>query len=260
MNKKGLLVVSFGTSHHDTREKNIVPLETLLAEAFPDRTCYRAYTSKMILDILKKRDGLTLPTVPMAMEQLIQEGITDLLVQPTHIMNGLENEQMKEDIMLWKNQLDSLAFGAPLLTSTRDQEDLIQAVMEEFPPLKETEALMFMGHGSSHYANTVYAALDYAFKHQGHPHVYVGTVEAYPDLDTVMEDLKREHIRRVTLAPLMLVAGDHARNDLAGDGPDSWKSILESHGFETSCVLKGLGEYPGIRKLYIRHAKEALPL
>ena len=132
--------------------------------------------------------------------------------------------------------------------------------MEEFPSLKETEALMFMGHGSSHYANTVYAALDYAFKHQGHPHVYVGTVEAYPDLDTVMEDLKREHIRRVTLAPLMLVAGDHARNDLAGDGPDSWKSILESHGFETSCVLKGLGEYPGIRKLYIRHAKEALPL
>ena len=169
MNKKGLLVVSFGTSHLDTREKNIVRLETLLAEAFPDRTCYRAYTSRMILDILKKRDGLTLPTVPMAMAQLLQEGITDLLVQPTHIMNGLENEQMKEDIMLWKNQLDSLAFGAPLLTSTRDQEDLIQAVMEEFPPLKKTEALMFMGHGSSHYANTVYAALDYAFKHQGHP-------------------------------------------------------------------------------------------
>ena len=115
MNKKGLLVVSFGTSHHDTREKNIVPLETLLAEAFPDRTCYRAYTSRMILDILKKRDGLTLPTVPMAMEQLIQEGITDLLVQPTHIMNGLENEQMKEDIMLWKISWIPWLSGLPFL-------------------------------------------------------------------------------------------------------------------------------------------------
>lgn len=258
MEKKGLLVVSFGTSHAHTRKKNIEHLERLLADAFPDRIFYHAYTSGMILKVLRERDAIYIPSVSEAMKQIVSDGVRDLLVQPTHVMNGIENEQMKSDILEWKDLFSSLAFGDPLLTSASDYTDVIEALMKELPVPGHQEALMLMGHGSPHYANSVYAALDYAFKHQGFPQVHVGTVEAYPDLDTILSDLETAGIRRVYLAPLMLVAGDHATSDLAGDEKDSWKSVLESHGMETVCILKGLGEYPGICDLYLKHAGQAL--
>lgn len=260
MTKKALLVVSFGTSYKETREKNIEHIEKILADKFPDRTFFHAYTSGMILKKLRERDHLFIPNVQEAMADIVNQGFTDLLVQPTHIMNGVENDLMKADILSFKDHFSSLSFGAPLLTDTSDLFYVIDALTQELPDLLEQEALVWMGHGSTHYANMLYGALDYAFKQTGHSHVYVGTVEAYPDLDAVLGLMEGKGYRHIYLAPLMLVAGDHASNDLAGDDPDSWKSIFQSHGYETTCILKGLGEYDSICNLYVRHAFQAQPI
>lgn len=259
--KKAILVVSFGTSYPKTREKNIEKTEQALAAAFPDRTFYHAYTSGMILKKLRTRDQLYIPNVTEAIKAMIADGVTDLLVQPTHILNGVENDEMKKDVLAFQSSFSSIAFGAPLLSSTEDQFQAIDVLMKELPALTATDALVFMGHGTSHYANTLYAALDYAFNQKGYDRVHVGTVEAYPSLTEVLEKLRnQEEVRHIYLAPLMLVAGDHASNDLAGDEPASWKSTLEDAGYQTTCILKGLGEYEDIRQLYVRHAQEAVKI
>ena len=255
--KKALLVVSFGTSYADTRKKNIEHVESVLKNAFPDRCFYHAYTSQMILDKLRNRDHIFIPNVNEAMEQMHSDGIIDVLVQPTHIMHGIENDMMRETILSFSSQFQKLQIGAPLLNTTQDQFAVIQAMTKELPQLSETEAIVLMGHGTTHYANSIYAALDYAFKQSGFPHIHVGTVEAYPGLWEIISALKANHTSHVYLAPFMLVAGDHATNDLAGEEEDSWKSILETNGFTTECILKGLGEYEGICELYTQHAKAA---
>ena len=256
--KKAILVVSFGTSFAETRKKTIDAIEADLAAAYPDYTIYRAWTSKMILKKLKNRDGIVLPTVSEAVEQMIADGVTRLIVQPTHVINGIENDQMKADVLARQEAFTSIAFGTPLLTTTEDQMAVIRTLMTELPAPSKEEALVLMGHGTVHYANAVYAALDYTFKDLDYPRCILGTVEAYPSLESVKRQLKTLAPKKVILAPFMVVAGDHATNDLAGEEEDSWKSQLEAEGYEVSCILKGLGEYPGIRKLYIEHAKEAM--
>lgn len=255
--KKAILVVSFGTSFAETRKKTIDAIEADLAAAYPDYAIYRAWTSKMILKKLKNRDGIVIPTVSEAVDQMIEDGIQELIVQPTHVINGIENDQMKADVLARQEAFTSIAFGTPLLTTTEDQMAVIRALMAELPPLAEDEALVLMGHGTTHYANAVYAALDYTFKDLGYSRCILGTVEAYPSMESVKRQLKALAPKKVILAPFMVVAGDHATNDLAGEEEDSWKSQLEAEGYEISCILKGLGEYPGIRKLYIAHAEEA---
>lgn len=256
--KKALLVISFGTSYPETRKKNIEHLEQILAGAFPDRIFYHAYTSGMILRKLQERDGIHIPTVVEAMQQICADGITDLLVQPTHIINGIENDQMKQICLSFRDRIPHIAFGTPLLTTTQDQFDVIDALSPELPTLTDEDAFVFMGHGTSHYVNSIYAALDYAFKSRGHHQLHIGTIEAWPDLTAILEKLSAAGASHVYLSPFMLVAGDHAFNDLAGDEEDSWKSILESKGYRVTCILKGLGEYDSICRQYVAHAKEAL--
>ena len=256
--KKALLVVSFGTSYSDTRRKNIEHIEEILHCAFPDRIFYHAYTSGMILKKLRERDGIVIPAVAEAMQQICADGITDLLVQPTHIINGIENDQMKQIVLSFRDRLPHLYFGSPLLTTTQDQFDVIDALCREMPVLTEKDALVFMGHGTPHYANSIYAALDYAFKSRGLQQVHIGTVEAYPDLTEIMTKLEETDVNHVYLTPFMLVAGDHASNDLAGEAEDSWKSILEARGYRVTCILKGLGEYESVCRLYVSHAQQAL--
>ncbi len=256
--KKGLLAVSFGTSVNATREKTIDAIETDLKGAFPEYTLYRAWTSKMIIKKLKKRDNIWIDTVAEAMERMIADGITEVVVQPTHVINGIENDQMIAEALAYQDHFASICFGAPLLTSEEDSCAVIKAVMAEFGSLSKEEALVFMGHGTTHYANSIYAALDYKFKDMGYPNVFLGTVEAYPSMETLMKLVHAYGAKRVTLAPFMVVAGDHALNDMSGEDPDSWRNQFESSGFMVSCVLKGLGEYQGIRNLYIKHAQDAL--
>lgn len=253
--KKAILAVSFGTSHNDTRKVTIDAIEDDMKAAFPDYALYRAWTSKMIIKKLKNRDGVSICTVKEAMEQMKQDGITDVLVQPTHVINGIENDLMKEDALSFRDEFHSISFGEPLLTSEQDSLDVIHAITNEFSDLQKDEVLVLMGHGTTHYANAIYAALDYTFKDQGFKNIFLGTMEAYPSMETLMKMVKEYNPKKVILAPFMIVAGDHAKNDMAGDNPESWYSQFVAAGFETKTIVKGLGQYPGIRKILVEHLR-----
>ena len=253
--KKAVLAVSFGTSHNDTREVTIDAIEKDMQAAFPEYPLYRAWTSKMIINKVNKRDNVHIDTVKEAMERMRADGITDVLVQPTHVINGIENDIMKEEALSYRENFHSISFGDPLLTSEQDNREVIEAVAVEFSHLKEDEVLVLMGHGTTHYANSIYAALDYTFKDRGHKNIFLGTVEAYPSMDSIMKLVKEYDPSKVVLAPFMIVAGDHAKNDMAGDDPESWYSQFKDAGYEVEAVIKGLGEYPGIRKILVNHLK-----
>ena len=253
--KKAILAVSFGTSHEDTRKVTIDAIEDSMREAFPDYPVYRAWTSKMIIRKLKNRDNIIVPTVREAMEQMISDGITDVLVQPTHVINGIENDLMKEDALSYRDSFHSISFGDPLLTTEEDSHKVIAAIAEEFSNITKKQALVFMGHGTTHFANSIYAALDYTFKDKGYHNFFLGTVEAYPSMESLKKMVKAYQPEEVVLAPFMIVAGDHAKNDMAGDDPESWYSQFKDEGYEVKAVLKGLGEYKGIRRLFIDHIR-----
>ena len=255
--KKAILAVSFGTSHNDTRKVTIDAIERDMQEAFPDYMLYRAWTSKMIIKKLKNRDNVHVFTVLEAMEQMKKDGITDVLIQPTHVINGIENDLMKEDALAYRDDFHSITFGDPLLTSAEDNLAVIQAIADEFSDLAQDQVLVLMGHGTTHYANSIYAALDYTFKDKGYKNIFLGTVEAYPSMESLMRMVKEYNPSKVVLAPFMIVAGDHAKNDMAGDDPDSWYSQFKAAGFEVEPVIKGLGEYTGVRSLLVEHLRVA---
>lgn len=255
--KKAILAVSFGTSFEETRKKTIDKIEEDIRSAYPDCKLYRAWTSKMILRKILKRDNLHIFNIKEAMEQMIVDGITELIVQPTHVINGIENDSMKEDVLFYQERFDRIAFGAPLLTSEQDNREAIKALMEEWRFLPEDEVLVLMGHGTTHYANSVYAALDDTFKDMGYRNVFLGTVEAYPSMESLLRQVITFQPKKVHLAPFMIVAGDHARNDMAGDDPDSWLCQFVQAGLSVECHLKGLGEYEGIRQIFLRHIAES---
>lgn len=249
--KKAILVVSFGSSHLDTLEKNIDRIESQIGEMFGEYRIYRAFTSEMILRKLKRTEDLHFHTVKEAMEKMAEDGIENVIVQPTHIINGIENDKMLCDIMEYTDRFRKIRVGKPLLTSVEDYKKSIHALMAEVE-LEKGEALVLMGHGTDHHANSAYPTLEYTAHSLGYNQVLVGTVEGFPDLKNVMTKLEISGIKKVTLMPFMLVAGDHAKNDMAGE-EDSWKSELEEAGYEVKAVLKGLGEMRGIRNIYMEH-------
>ena len=162
------------------------------------------------------------------------------------------------DAFAYRDDFKKILYSTPLLTTTEDNEAVLRALKAEHADITDDEALIFMGHGSTHTTNAVYAALDYMCKDLGFDNIHIGTVEGYPELDNVMNLIKDKGYKKLRLAPLMLVAGDHANNDLAGDEEDSWKSILEKEGYTVECVVRGLGEYKGIRDVYLTHLAETM--
>jgi sirohydrochlorin cobaltochelatase len=257
--KPVLLVVSFGTSFADSREKTIGAIERALAAAYPDYEQRRAFTSQIIIDKLEEEDELKVDNVEDAMERLIADGVREVLVQPTHVMSGEEYDSLIEEVKPFEKNFDRVRYGQPLLITDTDYDEVIDAIAGETKQYADDHsAVVFMGHGTVHEANATYARLDEKIKARGISRYYIGTVEASPSLEDVLEEIKNTGgITRVVLSPLMIVAGDHANNDMAGDEPDSWKSIMEAQGYEVIPVLKGLGEYPGIQKIFVRHAGEA---
>ena len=255
--KKAILVVSFGTSYENTRKLTIEAIEHDIADAFPACPTYRAWTSKMIIAKLKKRDGLTIHTVKEALEQMLLDGITDVIVQPTHVINGIENDQMKADALSFRDRFSSIVFGNPLLTTEEDNQAIVRVVADEFRDMDPDTALVLMGHGTEHFANSAYSQFENMLRDLGHESTYVGTVEGFPSLDYVIRRLKIREIKKVYVMPLMIVAGDHARNDLAGAEADSWDSILKADGFETEVIMKGLGEIDAIAEIFVKHLKKA---
>lgn len=252
--KKGILMVSFGTSHLDTLEKTIAVLEREAGERFPDCRVYRAFTSRMIIRKLHREGLMEVDTVPEALKRMAADGMEDVIVQPTHIINGIENDRMMEDLMENMGDFKRIRVGKPLLSSVDDYKKSIHAVMES-TKLDDTEILVLMGHGTDHHANSAYPTLEYTFHALGYNQVLVGTVESFPDLKNVMAKLEISGKKKAALMPFMLVAGDHAKNDMAGD-EDSWKTELEEEGYQVRVILKGLGEFEGIRRIFMEHIEE----
>ena len=257
MKNKAILVVSFGTSYPETCEKTIGKIEEEIKEAYPEYEVYRAWTSGMIRKKVEKRDGIHILSVSEAMEQLHKKGIEEVYVQPTHVLNGIENDIMLKVVEAYRFFYKKIAVGTPLLTTQEDSERLVELMIKEWA-VKDDEMLVFMGHGTEHYANFIYPALNYQFQMKGKKNIAVGTVEGFPAVEDMIRMTKEVNPSKVILTPFMIVAGDHANNDLAGDEEDSWKSMFEAAGFETECVLKGLGEYPEVRQMFREHLEAVL--
>lgn len=254
--EKGILVVSFGTSHLDTMKKTISVIEQEISERFQEYRVYRAFTSGMIIRKLKRTENLAVDTVQEALNRMKEDGIEDVIVQPTHIINGVEYDRMMKELMENMFLFRRIRVGKPLLSSVDDYKKSIHAVMAE-TQLEDDEVLVLMGHGTDHHANSAYPTLEYTFHALGYNQVLVGTVESFPELKNVMEKLEISGKKKVVLMPFMLVAGDHAKNDMAGE-EDSWKSELEDAGYEVRVIMKGLGEFEGIRKIFTEHLEEEI--
>lgn len=254
-----LLVVSFGTSYNDNRRLTIGAIEGALEEAFPDYSVRRAFTSQIIIDHVKDRDEVTIDNVEEALERAADNGVKTLVIQPTHLMNGLEYEELMEEVASYSDAFEQIAVGEPLLTSDGDFEAVMQAITEDTAEYDDGEtAICFMGHGTEAESNAVYGRLQELLTENGYENYYIGTVEAEPTLEDVMAAVGEGDYKKVVLKPLMIVAGDHANNDMAGDEEDSWKSQFEAAGYEVECILSGLGEQEAIQNLFAEHAQAAM--
>ena len=237
--RQAIAIVSFGSSVETARVQQISAVEKAIREEMPQALAYTAYTSPTIRRILRGR-GIFIPSLEEALEQMLEDGITDALVQPTHLLYGIEYDKMRETVDAYAGRFASLQFGIPLLATTEDLRELA-AILSEAYPRKEGEALVFLGHGTDHFANVVYPALQMIFHMQGRGDVLVGTVEGWPSYEDVYAQL---HVSSLRLVPLMLVAGDHALHDMAGDQEDSWKCRGGEAGLAVPCVVQGLGARP----------------
>lgn len=259
MNKKAVLMVSFGTSYNESGKRTIGAIETAVAGVFKEFTVRRAFTSKVILEILRRRDGILIDNVSQALDQLALDGYETVIIQPTHVMNGIEYEEMLCAAAPFKNRFDSMACGRPLLALKEDYDRVVEIMAEETAKYnREGTAIVCMGHGTDHEANSVYAKLDRCFKKKGYKNYFIGTVEAVPSLNDMIAAVSSYGAKRVILLPLMIVAGDHAVNDMAGEIPGSWKTQFESIGCEVECVMRGLGEYKGIQEMFVKHTEDTI--
>ena len=254
---KAILVVSFGTAYAETRKKTIEAIERDLSAAFPERTLYTAWTSGMILRKLKKLGEETRDTLAEALERMERDGVTDVLVQPTFLQAGYEMRLVRETLAEWKSRFACLALGTVLVAGKDDLDALAKALEAHFDAIGVDEALVLMGHGSEGAEFYPYAKLTDTFRRDGRRNFCVGTVECEPGIAPALAMVRALQPKKTYLAPLMIVAGDHAINDMAGDEPDSWKNRIAALGTETKCILKGLGEYPEVRALFLRHAQTA---
>lgn len=251
---KVLLVTSFGTSYNDNRDLSIGSIEQKLQAAYPDYEVRRAFTSQIIIDKLKERDGLEIDNVTEAMDRLVSDGVREVVVQPTHVMSGFEYDDVAAEVAPYADKFDSFKVGSPLLVSDADYDEVVSIITGETKGYDtEGAAIVFMGHGTEHEANAAYAKLQQHLTDAGYANYFVGTVEATPTLDDVLALVQDSGAKKAVLLPLMIVAGDHANNDMAGDGEDSWKTAFERAGFEVECVLRGLGQYEGIQDLFVEH-------
>lgn len=278
--EKEILVVSFGTSFNESRIKDIKGIEDTFIRTFPKWKIRRAFTSQMIIDHIKQRDGEEIDHISNALERAVLNGVKELVIQPTHLMQGEEYDKMLRYVEKYRKKFHSVKVAEPLLgtvgtdetISNEDKEEVCKIAVEEL--LKGTEyktskeagkdgtAIVFLGHGTYHNAKVTYSQVQQQMKKSGFENVFIGTVEGDPKetaCDRVLEKIKTEGYQKVIFRPLMVVAGDHANNDMAGE-EDSWVSAFkESGAFKKLDVqIRGLGEIEKIQQLYIRHTKEVL--
>ena len=276
-----LLVVSFGTSFNDSRAKDIKGIEDALQAAYPDWSVRRAFTAQIIINHVQARDGEKIDNMQQAMDRAVANGVKNLVVQPTHLMHGAEYDEMMEMIDEYRDKFESVAVAEPLLGEVgadatainEDKEAVAKAVTAEAvatagydsveAAAKDGTAFVFMGHGTSHTAKVSYSQMQTAMQTLGYDNVFIGTVEGEPEstsCENVIEAVKAAGYTKVVLRPLMVVAGDHANNDMAGADEDSWLSQFEASGAFDSvdCQIAGLGGVADVQQLYIAHTKAAI--
>ena len=257
--EKEMLVLSFGTSFNDSRRLTIGAIEDALDNAFPDYDVRRGFTANIIIDHVQRRDGILIDDVDAALKRAVDNNVKTLVVQPTHLMHGFEYNDLVDQVGQYADAFDKVVFGEPLLNTDDDFKRVEQAITDWTKEYDDGEtAICFMGHGTEADSNGVYQKMQDLLTADGFKNYYVGTVEATPSLDDVLKQVQAGDYKRVVLEPLMVVAGDHANNDMAGDDEDSWKSVFEDAGYEVKCLLRGLGENEAIRQIYVDHAKAAV--
>ena len=256
---KVLLAVSFGTSYNDNRDLSIGGIEKALTEAYPDYEVRRAFTAQTIIDILEERDNIQIDNVQEAMQRLVADGVKEVVVQPTTILNGYEYGDVIKEVAPYEDIFESFTIGEPLLTSDQDFADVAKAVTDATKQYVDDEtAIVYMGHGTEAPSNSVYTKMQDVLTEGGFTNYFVGTVEAEPSLEDMLEAVKAGNFKKVVLIPFMIVAGDHANNDMAGDEEDSWKTAFTEAGFEVQTVLEGMGQNPAIQQIFVQHAKAAM--
>ena len=276
-----LLVVSFGTSFNDSRAEDVKGIEDALAEAYPDWSVRRAFTAQIIINHVEARDDEVIDNMQQALDRAVENGVKNLVVQPTHLMHGAEYDEMTEAINGYKDKFESVAIAEPMLGEVGDDATVInddkKAVAQAITDAACKEAgfdsmdaaaeagtaFVFMGHGTSHTANVTYDQMQTQMENLGFKNAFIGTVEGKPEdtaCDKVIEKVKEAGYKNVVLRPLMVVAGDHANNDMAGDDEDSWKSqFVASGNFDkVDCQIEGLGRVEAVEKLYVEHTKAAI--
>lgn len=264
--KKAILVVSFGTTYPETLKSTIEAVENKMQQEYPDYEIRRAFTSRIIIKKIAERDGVKIDTEKEALARLKDEGFSEVIVQPLHISAGEEFDIVKEIVKQFETSkaFDKIALGRPMLYymgqagKADDYLAAAKALELQYPKQKKHEAIVLMGHGGVHPGNSSYAAMQQRLEDAGYDNVYVYTVEGYPSLAGVITKLKANKINKVTLMPFMLVAGDHATNDMAGDEKDSAKNVLSAAGFKVDTYLHGMGENSNIQEIYVQHAKDAI--
>lgn len=256
-----LLAVSFGTVSPDSRRLNIGSVEQAIEDAAGE--CWsvrRAFTSQTIINIIYKKEGIRTDNIAEALERAADSKVRNLVVQPTHLMKGLEYDKLCNLLSGYADSFENVAVGDPLLTSDEDFSRVADALVGVSAGYEDGEtAFVFMGHGTEAAANSVYDKMQKVLLSKGKTDYYVGTVEAAPSLDDVINAVRKGNYRKVVLRPLMLVAGNHAVNDMAAsDDPESWYSRFTAAGYETECIIEGLGQIPAVRAIYTDHALRAI--
>jgi len=259
--KKAILVVSFGTSYLDTLEKTIERAEKQIRDNFSEYDIYRAFTSHMIIRKLKEKYKIFVDKPEEMLEKLYEDGYEEVIMQPLHMIPGEEFIYINKIADTFKEKFEVLKVGRPIFyyqgieELPQDYSLFIEATKELY---EENNAVILMGHGTAHPANSVYGCLQAVFEDEGYDNVFVTTVEGYPNFENVISRVKRKNISEVTVAPLMVVAGDHARNDMASDDEESLKSMLEAEGIKVNVHLKGLGENERFNALYINRIDDLI--
>ena len=257
--EKVILVVSFGTSYNQSRSLTIGGIETAIKNAYPDYQVRRAFTSQIIMDKLAERDKLNIDNVEEALDRMVLDKVKEVVIQPTHVMSGFEYNDMLDEAMPYADKFESFKIGKPLLTSDSDYDEVASMIVGETEKFRaEDTAIVFMGHGTEHEASSTYTRLQEVLIGKGYNDYVIGTVEHGIEIDGVMEILAEKGVKKVVLRPLMVVAGDHANNDMAGDEEDSWKTILTGAGYTVETVVEGLGQIKGIQEIYVKHVKDAI--
>lgn len=271
-----LLAVSFGTSYNDSRVEDIKGIEDALQEAYPDWSVRRAFTSQIIINHIQARDGECIDNMDQALERAVKNNVKNLIVQPTHLMHGAEYDELVKAVERYQDKFESVKFAEPLLGEVgsdasainSDKEAVAKAVTaqavetagyDSLDAAKEDgTAFVFMGHGTSHTAKVSYSQMQTQMQVLGYDNVFIGTVEGEPEetsCEAIIEAVKNAGYKKVILRPLMVVAGDHANNDMAGEDEDSWKSLFENSGFfeQVDVQIAGLGGIEAIQQIYVDH-------